>query len=60
MRLLTLVALAISILVTVMGIVYVPRHDGQLADAVLLVLLPAVGACWCICRSLPQPRIRRD
>jgi hypothetical protein len=54
MRILASILLAILLLVLVLGIVYVPRHDGRLTDFLVAVLLPTVGICWCLWQLLPD------
>ena len=55
-RILALVLLAVLVAAIVFGIVYVPRHDGRPTDALIGVLLPTAGVCWCLWRLLPRPR----
>ncbi len=56
MRLLAAVLLVVLASVVLFGIVYVPRHDGDASDLLLVVLLPTAGVCWCIDQLLPRPR----
>lgn len=56
MRTLALVLLPLAITILIVGVMFVPWHDGRLSDLALLILLPSAGVSWCTIRLLPKPR----
>ena len=54
-RIAALVCLVVLVGLVAFGIEYVPRHDGRAVDGLLLVVLPAAGAGWCLAKLLPHP-----
>lgn len=58
MLILTVAVLIIGIPILVLGILYVPLHDGRPFDLLLAVLLPTTAVCWSLWQLVT--RCRRD
>jgi hypothetical protein len=56
MRVWAVLLLLVLVPLMIFGIEYVPHNDGRVVDALLVVILPAAGACWCLVQLLPHPR----
>ncbi len=50
------ILLAVFVPLVVLGIYYVPRHDGRPEDLLLAVLLPTAGVCWSVWQLVARPR----
>ena len=58
MRLLAIIALVLLTAVVVVGVVYVPRHDGQWLDFLLGILLPAAAISCCLWYLVRRPPVQ--
>ncbi len=59
MAVVAFIVLLLAIPAVILGIVYVPRHDGRLLDTFLAVILPSAAvswALWQLLRRCPKPQ----